>query len=37
MPLNTVTHYKMLRSLVFLGVDVGKVDVVDMSPHDDRR
>ena len=33
-PLNTVTHYKMLRSLVFLGVDVGKVDVVDMSPHD---
>ena len=21
-PLNTVTHYKMLRSLVFLGVDV---------------
>lgn len=33
-PLNTVTHYKMLRSLVFLGVDVGKIDVVDMSPHD---
>ena len=33
-PLNTVTHYKMLRSLVFLGVDVNKVDVVDMSPHD---
>lgn len=33
-PLNTVTHYKMLRSLVFLGVDVGKVDVVNMSPHD---
>ena len=33
-PLNTVTHYKMLRSLVFLGVDVGKVEVVDMSPHD---
>jgi taurine transport system substrate-binding protein len=33
-PLNTVTHYKMLRSLVFLGVDVAKVDVVDMSPHD---
>ena len=33
-PLNTVTHYKMLRSLVFLGVDVDKVDVVDMSPHD---
>ena len=33
-PLNTVTHYKMLRSLVFLGVDVSKVDVVDMSPHD---
>ncbi len=33
-PLNTVTHYKMLRSLVFLGVDVGKIDVIDMSPHD---
>ncbi|WP_282610296.1 ABC transporter substrate-binding protein [Pelagibius sp. Alg239-R121] len=33
-PLNTVTHYKMLRSLVFLGVDIGKLDVVDMSPHD---
>ncbi len=33
-PLNTVTHYKMLRTLVFLGVDVDKVDVVDMSPHD---
>lgn len=33
-PLNTVTHYKMLRSLVFLGVDVDKVEVMDMSPHD---
>lgn len=33
-PLDTVTHYKMLRSLVFLGVDVDQVDVVDMSPHD---
>jgi taurine transport system substrate-binding protein len=33
-PLKTVTHYKMLRSLTFLGVDVSKVDVVDMSPHD---
>ncbi|MGI9417288.1 MAG: ABC transporter substrate-binding protein, partial [Geminicoccaceae bacterium] len=33
-PLNTVTHYKMLRSLTFLGVDVAKVDVVDMSPHE---
>ena len=33
-PLNTVTHYKMLRTLKFLGVDVAKVDVVDMSPHD---
>ena len=33
-PLNTVTHYKMLRSLVFLGVNVDAVDVVDMSPHD---
>ncbi len=33
-PLNTVTHYKMLRSLVFLGVDVDKVNVIDMSPHD---
>ena len=33
-PLNTVTHYKMLRSLVFLGVDVDKIDVTDMSPHD---
>ncbi|MGI9452586.1 MAG: ABC transporter substrate-binding protein, partial [Geminicoccaceae bacterium] len=31
-PLNTVTHYKMLKTLTFLGVDVGKVDVVDMSP-----
>lgn len=33
-PLNTVTHYKMLRSLDFLGVDVDKVDIVDMSPQD---
>ncbi|WP_422365177.1 ABC transporter substrate-binding protein [Pelagibius sp.] len=33
-PLNTVTHYKMLRSLDFLGVDVAKVEVTDMSPHD---
>jgi len=33
-PLNTVTHYKMLRTLNILGVDVDKVDVVDMSPHD---
>ena len=33
-PLNTVTHYKMLRSLVFLGVNVDKVEVMDMSPHD---
>ena len=33
-PLNTVTHYKMLRSLVFLGVDINKLDLVDMSPHD---
>lgn len=33
-PLNTVTHYKMLRSLDFLGVDIGKVEVIDMSPHD---
>lgn len=31
-PLNTVTHYKMLKSLAFLGVDVSKVEVVDMSP-----
>ena len=31
-PLNTVTHYKMLKTLSFLGVDVSKVDVVDMSP-----
>jgi taurine transport system substrate-binding protein len=33
-PLNTVTHYKMLRTLNILGVDVDKVDVMDMSPHD---
>jgi taurine transport system substrate-binding protein len=33
-PLNTVTHYKMLRSLVFLGVNVDKINVIDMSPHD---
>ena len=33
-PLNTVTHYKMLRSLDVLGVDVSQVDLVDMSPHD---
>ena len=31
-PLNTVTHYKMLKSLTFLGVDVSEVDIVDMSP-----
>jgi taurine transport system substrate-binding protein len=33
-PLNTVTHYKMLRTLDILGVDVAKVDVIDMSPQD---
>ncbi|MGI9485767.1 MAG: ABC transporter substrate-binding protein [Geminicoccaceae bacterium] len=33
-PLNTVTHYKMLKSLTILGVDVSKVDVIDMSPQD---
>ena len=33
-PLNTVTHYKMLRTLDILGVDAAKVDVVDMSPQD---
>ncbi|MGI9450912.1 MAG: ABC transporter substrate-binding protein [Geminicoccaceae bacterium] len=33
-PLNTVTHYKMLKSLTFLGVDVGKVNITDMSPQD---
>lgn len=33
-PLNTVTHYKMLRSLSILGVDVDKVEVVNMSPQD---
>ncbi len=33
-PLNTVTHYKMLRTLNILGVDVNKVNVIDMSPHD---
>jgi taurine transport system substrate-binding protein len=33
-PFNTVTHYKMLRSLVFLGVNVDNVDLIDMSPHD---
>lgn len=31
-PLNTVTHYKMLRTLTFLGVDVDEVDVIDMTP-----
>lgn len=31
-PLNTVTHYKMLKSLSILGADVSKVDVIDMSP-----
>lgn len=33
-PLNTVTHYKMLKSLSILGVDVSKVDVIDMAPQD---
>ena len=33
-PLNTVTHYKMLRTLNILGVDVDKVNVIDMSPQD---
>lgn len=33
-PLNTVTHYKMLRILDALFVDVDKVEVIDMSPQD---
>ncbi|MCP4329632.1 MAG: ABC transporter substrate-binding protein [Alphaproteobacteria bacterium] len=33
-PLNTVTHYKMLRTFDILGVDVDKVDVIDMSPQE---
>ena len=33
-PLNTVTHYKMLRSLTFLGVDVDQVNVIDMTPRE---
>ena len=31
-PFNTVTHYKMLRTLSVLGVDASKVNAVDMSP-----
>jgi len=31
-PLNTVTHYKMLKSLAILGADVDEVEVIDMSP-----
>lgn len=30
-PMGTVTHYKMLRTLEHLGVDVSKVDLIDMS------
>ena len=29
-PFGTVTHYKLLRTLDFLGVDTGKLDLVDM-------
>lgn len=31
-PLNTVTHYKMLKSLSILGADLDQVKVIDMSP-----
>lgn len=31
-PLNTVTHYKMLKALTILGADVDAVEVIDMSP-----
>lgn len=31
-PFGTVSHYKMLRTLVHLGVNVDKVDIVDMNP-----
>lgn len=33
-PFNTVTHYKMMKSLTILGADVNKVDLIDMSPQD---
>ncbi len=33
-PLNTVTHYKMLRILDALAVNIDKVNVIDMSPQD---
>ena len=33
-PFNTVTHYKMLKSLSILGADVSKVELIDMAPQD---
>jgi taurine transport system substrate-binding protein len=33
-PFGTVAHYKMLRTLRFLGVDVKAIQLVDMNPDD---
>lgn len=33
-PLGTVAHYKMLRTLDHLGVDIGALQLVDMAPAD---
>lgn len=33
-PLGTVAHYKMLKEMAHLGVDVDQLDVVDLAPAD---
>ena len=33
-PLGTVAHYKMLREMEFLGVDVSQLELVDLPPAD---
>lgn len=33
-PIGTVAHYKMLREMEHLGVDIGKLELVDLAPAD---
>ena len=33
-PIGTVAHYKMLKEMEYLGVDVGQLELVDLAPAD---